>query len=219
MSRLTALPRFSAGFSTELVRRPDSSPRRAASSDVRGGIPLPFSVLPFWLLSLLYYCLFKKTAPRAFEKRKPALRCEFIVMDTTNNDFIEDNPMAAPMQPRGDAWEQTKQKAVRVRERTEYFLRENPVPMILGALAAGVAIGMAIRYASGAEQKEKAKLPLDRINWSVLSLPFLWPVFKSLKQKCEDSAETVRENVDRLKKIDIERYAKPIRKRWKAWTN
>lgn len=147
------------------------------------------------------------------------MSCEFIVMDTSDNDFIEDNPTAAPMQPRGDAWEQTKQKAVRARERTEYFLRENPVPMILGALVAGVAIGMAIRYASSADQKEKAKSPLDGINWSFLSLPFLWPVFKSLKQTCEDSAETVKENVDRLKKIDIERYAKPIRKRWKAWTH
>jgi hypothetical protein len=29
----------------------------------------------------------------------------------------------------------------------------------------------------------------------------------------------VKENVDRLKKIDIERYAKPIRKRWKTWTH
>ena len=157
--------------------------------------------------------------PLTFEKRKPALSCEFIVMDTSDNDFIEDNPTAAPMQPRGDAWEQTKQKAVRVREQTEYFLRENPVPMILGALVAGVAIGMAIRYASSADQKEKTKSPLDGINWSFLSLPFLWPVFKSLKQKCEDSAETVKENVERLKKIDIERYAKPIRKRWKTWTH
>ena len=157
--------------------------------------------------------------PLTFEKRKPAVSSEFIVMDTNDNDFIEDNPLAAPMQPRGDSWEQTKQKAIRVRERTEYFLRENPVPMILGALVAGVAIGMAIRYASSADQKEKIKSPLDGINWSFLSLPFLWPVFKSLKQTCEDSAETVKENVDRLKKLDIERYAKPIRKRWKAWTH
>jgi hypothetical protein len=138
-------------------------------------------------------------------------------MDTTDNDFIEDNPMAAPMQPRGDAWEQTKQKAGRMRERTEYFLRENPVPMILGALATGVAIGLAIHYASG-ERKEKPKLPLDRVNWSFFSLPFLLPAFKSLRNKYEDSAEAVRENVDRLRKIDLERYAKPIRKRWKAWT-
>jgi hypothetical protein len=140
-------------------------------------------------------------------------------MDTSDNDFIEDNPMAAPMEPRGDAWEQTKQKAARVRERTEYFLRENPVPMILAALATGLAIGLAIRHASSAEQKEKAKSSLDGINWSFLSLPFLWPVFKSFKTKCEDSAEAVKEGVDRVRGIDIQRYTKPIRKRWKTWTH
>jgi hypothetical protein len=140
-------------------------------------------------------------------------------MNTSDNDFIEDNPMAAPMQPRGDTWEQTKQKATRMRERTEYFLRENPVPLILGALATGLAIGLAIRYASTAGPKEKAKSALDRINWSFLSLPFLWPVFKSLKTKYEDSAEAVKEGVDRVRSIDIQRYTKPIRKRWKAWTH
>jgi hypothetical protein len=157
--------------------------------------------------------------PLAFEGRKQAWNYEFIVMDTSDNDFIEDNPMAAPMQPRGDAWEQTKQKAGLVRQRMDYFLRENPVPMILAALATGLAIGLAIRYSSSNEQKEKPKLPLDGINWGFVSLPFLWPAFKSLKRKYEDSAEAVRENVDRLKKIDLERYAKPIRKRWKTWAH
>jgi hypothetical protein len=140
-------------------------------------------------------------------------------MNENSEDFIEDNPMAAPMQPRGDAWEQTKQRAGRVRERTEFFLRENPVPMILGALVAGLVIGLAIRYTSNSEEKEKAQTPFDRLNWSFLSLPFLWPLFKSFKEKYEDSATTMREGVDRLKKIDIDRYAKPIRKRWKAWTH
>jgi hypothetical protein len=27
----------------------------------------------------------------------------------------------------------------------------------------------------------------------------------------------VKDGVKRLKKIDVDRYAKPIRKRWKAW--
>jgi hypothetical protein len=160
-----------------------------------------------------------KKCRRTFQKRKPAVSCEFIMMDTSDNDFIEDNPMAAPMQPRGDAWEQTKQKAARVRERTEYFLRENPVPMILGALATGLAIGLAIRHASSAERKEKTKSSLDGINWSFLSLPFLWPVFKSLKTKYENSAEAVKEGVDRVRSADIQRYTKPIRKRWKTWTH
>jgi hypothetical protein len=140
-------------------------------------------------------------------------------MDMHDSDFIEDNPMAAPMQPRGNGWEQTKQRAARVRERTEYFLRENPVPMILGALATGLAIGLAIRYASGSGQKETAKSSLEGINWSFLSLPFLWPVLKSLKTKYDDSAEAVKEGVGRVRSIDIERYAKPVRKRWKAWTH
>jgi hypothetical protein len=137
----------------------------------------------------------------------------------TDNDFIEDDPMAAPMRPHGDVWEQTKQKAGRMRARTEYFLRENPVPMILGALATGIAIGFAIRYASSSEEKEKPKLALDRVNWSFLSLPFLWPAIKSLKTKYEDSAEAVKGGVDRVRNIDMRRYTKPIRKRWKSWTH
>ena len=106
------------------------------------------------------------------------------------------------------------------RERTELFLRENPVPMILGALAAGLAIGLAIRYASRSDEKEvEIKTPLDRINWSVLTLPFLWPLVRGMKDKFEDSADSIREGVGRVKDIDLDRYTKPIRRRWKSWTH
>jgi hypothetical protein len=117
-------------------------------------------------------------------------------------------------------WDETKEKASRARERTEYFVRENPVPTILGALGLGIAIGLAIRFASTSERKAEieVKSPLGDLNWSVLSLPFLWPLFKSAKQKYEKSAEAMKDGVERLKKIDVDRYAKPIRKRWKAWT-
>ncbi len=57
------------------------------------------------------------------------------------------------------------------------------------------------------------------MNWSFVSLPLLWPFFKSLKEKYEDSTEAVKGGVDRLREIDIARYAKPVRKRWKAWTH
>ena len=120
-----------------------------------------------------------------------------------------------------DTWEETKEKAGRARERTEYFVRENPVPTILGALAIGLAIGLAIRYASSSEEKAEVevKSPLGNVNWSLLSLPFLWPFFKSAKEKYESSAEAVKGGVKRLKKIDIDDYTKPIRKRWKRWTH
>jgi hypothetical protein len=117
-------------------------------------------------------------------------------------------------------WDETKERASRARERTEYFVRENPVPTILGALGLGIAIGLAIRFASTSERKAEieVKSPLGDLNWSILSLPFLWPLFKSARERYERSAEAMKDGVKRLKKIDVDRYAKPIRRRWKAWT-
>jgi hypothetical protein len=164
-------------------------------------------------------------------------------MNANNDDFVEDDPLAAPRRSargrrsaraRGrlsqaghraskagnDAWQQARVKAGLTRRRAEIFLRENPVPMILGALATGLAIGLAIRYASSSKPKEAEIEPsLGALDWSVLSLPFLWPFFRSLKEKCADSAEVMKESVDRVRDIDIQRYTKPIRKRWKAWTH
>ena len=114
-------------------------------------------------------------------------------------------------------WDQTKEKASRALNRTEDFLRENPVPTILGALGLGIAIGLAIRYAAPSERKREIEVesPWGKFNWSVLSLPFLWPLFKSVRGK---SGDVMRNGVKRLKKMDVEQYAKPIRKRWRAWT-
>jgi hypothetical protein len=159
------------------------------------------------------------------------------------NHLTRDEPLPTPVQPSeqhigsggreqfrqttnkfstavSNTWDQTKETAGRARERTEYFVRENPVPTILGALGLGIAIGLAIRFASTSERKAEieVKSPLGNINWGVLSLPFLWPLFKSAREKYESSAEAMKDGVERLKKIDVDRYAKPIRKRWKTWT-
>ena len=120
----------------------------------------------------------------------------------------------------GEAWEQTKEKAGIARERTEFFLRENPVPTVIGALALGVAIGLAIRYASSTSEREvEVKSPLENVDLSFLSLPFLWPLFKSVRRKYDDSTEAVKDGVDRMKNVDVDRYVKPLRKKWKSWTN
>ena len=122
------------------------------------------------------------------------------------------------------AWDQTREKASRALERTEDFVRANPVPTIVGALGLGIAIGLAIRYAAPSERKHEIELesPWGNFNWSVLSLPFLWPLFKSARKQYEKSADVVadamKDGVKRIKKMDVERYAKPIRKRWRTWT-
>jgi hypothetical protein len=153
------------------------------------------------------------------------------MMDPSEDDFVNDEPLgseqnastrkrrrrpASVLEPPPRRREQIR-GASSARERTELFLRENPVPMILGALAAGLAIGLAIRYASRSDEKEmEIKTPLGPINWSVLTLPFLWPLFRGMKDRFEDSTDSIREGV---KNIDLDRYTKPIRKRWKSWTH
>jgi hypothetical protein len=165
------------------------------------------------------------------------------MINPNENNLTRDEPQPTPVQPGegpigsggseqfrqtaskfstavSQTWDETKEKASRARERTEYFVRENPVPTILGALGLGIAIGLAIRFASSSERKTEVevKSPLGNLNWSVLSLPFLWPLWKSARERYESSAEAVKDGVKRLKKVDVDRYARPIRKRWKAWT-
>ena len=163
------------------------------------------------------------------------------MIEPSNEDFMEDDPLAASLHASeeqvlsgvegrmrqrvrrvsdaaGGKWKQTKNSAGKARERTEFFLRENPVPTVLGALAIGLAIGLAIRYASRPEEKEaEIKTPFGDLDLSLLSLPFLLPFFKSMKRKYNDSTGAVMSGIDRLKNVDVDRYAKPIRKRWKAW--
>lgn len=112
-----------------------------------------------------------------------------------------------------DTWDQARQTAGTARERTEFFLRQNPVPTVLGALMVGLAIGLAIRYASRpSERTINLRTPFGDADLSALN-PFL----KKVKRRYEDSAEAVREGVDRLRDIDVDRYVKPLRKRWQAW--
>lgn len=155
------------------------------------------------------------------------------MMDPNDDNLVNDQPLApeqsAPVRRRRrrapSILEPPPRRRERIggppaRERAELFLRENPIPMIIGALAIGLAIGLAIRYASRSDDKEmEVKTPLGRLNWSILSIPFLWPLFRGMKEKFEESTDAVREGVERVKNIDLDRYTKPIRKRWRSWTS
>jgi ElaB/YqjD/DUF883 family membrane-anchored ribosome-binding protein len=117
-----------------------------------------------------------------------------------------------------ETWDQTRQKAVVVRERTEFFLRENPVPTVLGALALGLAIGLAIRYSSRPEEPSlSVKRALREIDWSTISPAFLPGLLRSVKRGYADSAEAVKGGLERVKDVDVDEYVKPLRKRWKQW--
>src|SRR4026208_366870 len=111
-------------------------------------------------------------------------------MNPNENDFTRDEPLPAQQfQPREEdirstgreqfhrakeevstqmsqTWDQTKEKASLALERTEDFMRENPVPTILGALGLGIAIGLAIRYAAPGERKREivVESPFGKFN-------------------------------------------------------
>ena len=150
------------------------------------------------------------------------------MMDSIEEDFVNDDPLGAEqsasgrrtrrrppsvLEPRPRRREQIRARPNTPAARTQLFLRENPVPLVIGALAFGVTIGLALRYATRSEEKE-IKTPVGRINWSALSLPFLWPLVRSMKDKIEESTDAV---ADGVKGIDFDRYTKPLRKRWKSW--
>jgi hypothetical protein len=153
------------------------------------------------------------------------------MINPNGDEFAQDDPLAASGHPltnepfnAGESWDKpTTGKMTVARERTERFVRQNPVPVIAGALVCGLAIGWALRQATRDEKEVDLKSPLGNVNWSFLSLPFVWPFLKSMKEKYEDSSDTikdtVRDGVGRMRKIDLGDYTKPIKKRWRAWTN
>jgi hypothetical protein len=108
------------------------------------------------------------------------------------------------------------------RERTEFYLRENPIPTVLGALALGLAIGLAIRYASRPTEPEPLTVrnALKNIDWRGISEPAL-PLFRKVRRRYNDSAEAVtdavKEGIDRVRDVDVDQYVKPLRKRWNSW--
>jgi len=121
-------------------------------------------------------------------------------------------------QAASETWDQTRQRAGVVRERTEVFLRENPVPTVLGALVLGLAIGLAIRYSSRQEEPTlSVKRALREVDWSTIAPAFLPSLMRNVKKGYEGSAEAVKSGIDRVKEVDVEEYVKPLRKRWKNW--
>jgi len=117
-----------------------------------------------------------------------------------------------------DTWDQTRQKAGVVRERTEVFLRENPVPTVLGALVLGLAIGLAIRYSSRPEEPSlSVKRALRELDWSGMAPAFLPSLLRNVKRGYAGSAEAVRDGLDRVREVDVDDYVTPLRKRWKKW--
>src|SRR5207248_11426774 len=76
-----------------------------------------------------------------------------------------------------------------------FFLSTPPCTPAISTLSLHDALP--ICYASEAKTEVEVKSPLGNLNWSFLSLPFLWPLFKSAREKYETSTEAVKDGVKR----------------------
>jgi ElaB/YqjD/DUF883 family membrane-anchored ribosome-binding protein len=152
-----------------------------------------------------------------FTERDPMAETEFGSQMSERDSRFQEGARKVS-QAASETWDQTRQKAGVMRERTEVFLRENPVPTVLGALVLGLAIGLAIRYSSRQEEPTlSVKRALREVDWSTIAPAFLPSLMRNVKKGYEGSAEAVKSGIDRVKEVDVEEYVKPLRKRWKNW--
>src|SRR6478672_1552548 len=137
-----------------------------------------------------------------FTERDPMAETEFGSQMSERDSRFQEGARKVS-QAASETWDQTRQKAGVMRERTEVFLRENPVPTVLGALVLGLAIGLAIRYSSRPEEPTlSVKRALREVDWSTISPAFLPGLMRSVKRGYADSAEAVKGGLERVKEVD-----------------
>ncbi len=96
---------------------------------------------------------------------------------------------------------------------TENYVRANPVPALLGAVAVGFAIGLAVRSIETERQAEPLRDALNDIRSA------LKPLAKKTRKAYAESSDSVREAVEtameRVKDVDVDRYVDPVAGWWK----
>ena len=100
---------------------------------------------------------------------------------------------------------------------TDRYIRENPVPAILGALAVGFAIGLLTRYIDHPAESHPVRDYVDDTSSSLGS--FFRPVAKKTRRAYHQSSEAVRDAMenasDRVRDIDVDHYVDPVAKWWR----
>ncbi len=96
---------------------------------------------------------------------------------------------------------------------TGRYVRENPVPLLLGAVAVGFLLGLVARQLERERKPEPIHDALDEIRG------FLKPLARRARQAAEHSAEVVRDAAGRVSEIGVEDYAAQVSGWWrKLWS-
>lgn len=93
------------------------------------------------------------------------------------------------------------------------YVRENPVPLLLGAIAVGFLLGLVARQLERERKREPIHDALDEIRG------FLQPYARRARKAAVHSADVVRDAAERVREIDVDEYAAPVAGWWrKLWS-
>lgn len=97
-------------------------------------------------------------------------------------------------------------------QETGRYVRENPVPLLFGAVALGFLLGLAARQLERERKHEPIHDALDEIRG------FLKPLAKRARSAAGHSADLVRQAADRVRHLEAEECAAPLSGWWrKLW--
>jgi len=112
--------------------------------------------------------------------------------------------------------EEIKHEAGRTLRQAGSYVRENPVPTIIGAVALGFAIGLIVRSIESEKRSDQLRDTLEDAEDYLRSV--LVPLVKKSKRTYAKSAEAVRDAVadavDRARDIDVDDYTDPVANWW-----
>jgi ElaB/YqjD/DUF883 family membrane-anchored ribosome-binding protein len=96
---------------------------------------------------------------------------------------------------------------------TENYVRANPVPALLGAVAVGFALGLAVRSLEPEREAEPLRDALNDLRG------MLKPLAKKTRKAYANSSDSVHDvleqAVKRAKDIDVDHYVDPVAGWWK----
>ncbi len=97
--------------------------------------------------------------------------------------------------------------------KAEIYVRANPLPAVLGAVAVGFALGLISRSLESQREPEPIRDALNEIR------SMLKPLAKKTRKAYAGSSDVVRDAVEqaveRAKDLDVDRYVDPVSSWWK----
>jgi ElaB/YqjD/DUF883 family membrane-anchored ribosome-binding protein len=109
--------------------------------------------------------------------------------------------------------EEVRERGEEMIRDTDRYVRENPIPVLLGAVAVGFLLGIAVHKLEQERKAEPLHDALDEIR------SFLKPLAKKARRAAAESAEAVRGAANRVREVDVDSCAAPMAGWWrKLWS-